>query len=41
LVDAPAVFDGKTFVLRYSKPNRDGRGGGFKIEELPPATGRA
>ena len=34
LVDAPAVVDGKTLVLRYHKPNRDGRGGGFKIAEL-------
>jgi hypothetical protein len=32
--DAPALVDGKTLALRYHKPNRDGRGGGFKVEGL-------
>lgn len=33
--DTPAVIDGHTFVLRYVKPNRDGRGGEFKVETMP------
>jgi hypothetical protein len=32
--DAPAIVDGQTLVLRYIKPNRDGRDGGFKVEAL-------
>jgi hypothetical protein len=32
--DAPALVDGKILVLKYQKPNRDGRDGGFKLEEL-------
>jgi len=32
--DAPALVDGKILVLKYQKPNRDGRDGGFKVEEL-------
>jgi hypothetical protein len=34
--DAPALVDGKTLVLQYHKPNRDGRDGGFKVVELSP-----
>jgi hypothetical protein len=29
--ESPAVVNGKTLVLRYNKPNRDGRGGGFRV----------
>jgi hypothetical protein len=32
--DSPAIVDGKTVVLRYTKPDRDGRGGGFRVESL-------
>jgi hypothetical protein len=32
--DSPAIVDGKTLVLRYTKPDRDGRGGGFRVESL-------
>jgi len=34
--DTPAIVDRHSLVLRYIKPNRDGRGGGFKVETLPP-----
>jgi hypothetical protein len=37
IIDQPAVVEGKTLVLRYKKPNRDGRYGGFKIEEIKAA----
>ena len=42
LVDAPAVVDGKTLVLRYFKPDSNRHGGGFKVEELstPEETAR-
>jgi hypothetical protein len=36
--DAPATVSDKILVLRYQKPDRDGRGGGFKVEELPGLT---
>jgi len=32
--DAPALVDDKILALQYRKPDRDGRNGGFKVEEL-------
>ena len=36
--DAPALVGGKTLVLRYLKPDRAGRHGGFRVEELDEGT---
>jgi hypothetical protein len=38
LVGSPALVEGKTLILRYQKPEKSGRGGGFKVVELPAAT---
>jgi hypothetical protein len=32
--DRPDTLRGQTYVLRYIKPNRDGRNGGFRVEVL-------
>jgi hypothetical protein len=34
LKDTPAIVDGKALVLRYTKPNRNGRDGGFRVVTL-------
>jgi hypothetical protein len=38
IADTPASLGYKTLVLRYVKPNRDGRYGGFRVETLPEQT---
>jgi hypothetical protein len=34
LKDTPAIVDGEALVLRYAKPNRNGRDGGFRVVAL-------
>jgi len=34
LKDTPAIVDGEALVLRYAKPNRNGRDGGFRVVSL-------
>jgi hypothetical protein len=34
LKDTPAIVDGEALVLRYAKPNRNGRDGGFRVVTL-------
>ena len=34
IADTPAALGYKTLVLRYVKPDRDGRYGGFRVETM-------
>jgi hypothetical protein len=38
ICDAPVTVGAQTLVLKYAKPNRDGRGGGFRVYTSAPAS---